>query len=629
MTLDIKVYRFQIKGNNKKMKRLYRNKRKLRKIFLYLIIIFWAIALSPLAGAQSAIALAQAPVTTNRVTWIGTGSQPPVPLNENGFTVWFDTAGQPHIINNSSVVTDLQLSISATAPLNKSGNTISIPVATDLINGYLSATDHAAFIAHITSTSNPHSVTKTQVGLSNVTNDAQFAINNNLSEGNAGTIRTNLSLVPGINIQSYSARLTEIATIGSGLQLPRVNSGATGLEYFTISFPDITGSVTDAQVPNNITITDFSNAGHTHENTTNGGQLNATSVFSTGTVPTARLGSGTANSSSFLRGDQTWQVITSGITGSGTTNFIPKFSSPSAVTDSTMREVSGSFGINIAAPLAKLHVSHATATASAGQFETGNGASDSSLPTDVSVPTLRIGGQSYFANRYIGIIGFGYQANNIPAATISYFTTDGSGNLKGRIELATRNSTGNVLPTTRLTINPDGTCVFGISASAPQLISTVSTGTKPIDVTSTTKVDNLNVDQVDGGDWASPLAIGSTAANTVAATKFIGSGSTPGSAAGAGAGTSPSGLTVVGNDVAMIVSITTGTSTPVGNVVNITFVTPYTNAPVPMISAGNRHASTHQIYITTTTTGASIVTPSGFPLTDSTDFIWNVTMTGK
>lgn len=47
-----------------------------------------------------------------------------------------------------------------------------------------------------------------------------------------------------------------------------------------------------------------------------GGQLNATSVFSAGTVPTARLGSGTANSTTFLRGDQTWAAAGGGsVTG--------------------------------------------------------------------------------------------------------------------------------------------------------------------------------------------------------------------------------------------------------------------------------------------------------------------------
>lgn len=58
------------------------------------------------------------------------------------------------------------------------------------------------------------------------------------------------------------------------------------------------------------TIASFTNATHTHQDAAGGGQLNATSVFSAGTVPTARLGSGSANSSTYLRGDQTWDTPT-------------------------------------------------------------------------------------------------------------------------------------------------------------------------------------------------------------------------------------------------------------------------------------------------------------------------------
>lgn len=48
---------------------------------------------------------------------------------------------------------------------------------------------------HISSSSNPHSVTKTQIGLANVTNDAQLKIASNLSDlANAATARTNLGL---------------------------------------------------------------------------------------------------------------------------------------------------------------------------------------------------------------------------------------------------------------------------------------------------------------------------------------------------------------------------------------------------------------------------------------------------
>lgn len=49
--------------------------------------------------------------------------------------------------------------------------------------------------AHIANTSNPHSVTKAQVGLGNVTNDAQLKVASNLSDvASAATSRTNLDV---------------------------------------------------------------------------------------------------------------------------------------------------------------------------------------------------------------------------------------------------------------------------------------------------------------------------------------------------------------------------------------------------------------------------------------------------
>jgi hypothetical protein len=45
-----------------------------------------------------------------------------------------------------------------------------------------------------------------------------------------------------------------------------------------------------------------------------------------------------------------------GLTGSGTTNYIPKWSSSSALTDSPIIDSSGNIGINISSPAARLHI---------------------------------------------------------------------------------------------------------------------------------------------------------------------------------------------------------------------------------------------------------------------------------
>jgi hypothetical protein len=57
---------------------------------------------------------------------------------------------------------------------------------------------------------------------------------------------------------------------------------------------------------------------------------------------------------------------------------------------------------------------------------------------------------------------------------------------------------------------PNTAAVTTLSATGA-ITSTLATGTAPLVVASTTKVANLNVDQLDGADWASPAAIGSTA----------------------------------------------------------------------------------------------------------------------
>lgn len=80
-------------------------------------------------------------------------------------------------------------------------------------------------------------------------------------------------------------------------------------------------------------------------------------------------------------------------------------------------------------------------------------------------------------------------------------------------------------------IEVTGGTISGISAASfvaitysGQLASTIATGTAPMVVASTTKVTNLNVDLLDGGDWSTPGAIGTGTPNTGAFTTLTTSG---------------------------------------------------------------------------------------------------------
>jgi hypothetical protein len=76
--------------------------------------------------------------------------------------------------------------------------------------------------AHISSTSNPHTVTKAQVGLTNVTDDAQLKIASNLSDlNNAATARTNLGLGSG-NTPTFA-----------GINSPTATHTVSGLMSYT------------------------------------------------------------------------------------------------------------------------------------------------------------------------------------------------------------------------------------------------------------------------------------------------------------------------------------------------------------------------------------------------------------
>lgn len=164
----------------------------------------------------------------------------------------------------------------------------------------------------------------TTINSSDVIGNSRADINTNFSnlntdkvEGQAASIDSEVALFSGTGGKTIKrASTTGIATLTAGV-LSVTSTTGTG-NVVLASSPTITTP----------TIGSYINANHSHQNSGGGGVLDAAAV-SSGTVATARLGSGTANSTTFLRGDQTWATPASG----GSTLFA---GAGEAVTDGTL-----------------------------------------------------------------------------------------------------------------------------------------------------------------------------------------------------------------------------------------------------------------------------------------------------
>lgn len=161
---------------------------------------------------------------------------------------------------------------------------------------------------HIASTSNPHSVTRSQVGLGNVANSLQLVAASNLSDlTDASAGRSNLGVAIGSQVQAFDSDLSAIAALSpSADDIMQFKAGAWANRTIAQLKSDLSLSGTNTG-DQTITLTGDVTGSGTGSFATAIGNSKVTNAMLAGSIALSKLSiTGTPDGTKFLRDDGSW-----------------------------------------------------------------------------------------------------------------------------------------------------------------------------------------------------------------------------------------------------------------------------------------------------------------------------------